>query len=71
MLYYIITRVYVYSKKEAVYMRVKFTTNFDSELLEKIKIQAVKEKTDVCKILEILVEQYLKDVSKKKPQQLN
>jgi len=41
-------------------MRVKFTTTLNSELLEKIKIKAVKEKTDVSKILEKLIEQYLK-----------
>lgn len=42
-------------------MRVKFTTTLDSELLEKIKIQAIKEKTDVSKIFERLIEQYLKE----------
>lgn len=40
-------------------MRVKFTTSLDAELVEKIKIQAVIEKTDVSKILERLIEQYL------------
>jgi len=40
-------------------MRVKFTTTLDSELLEKIKIRAIKEKTDVSKILETLIEKYL------------
>lgn len=43
-------------------MKAKFTTNLDSKLLEKIKIQAVKEKTDVNKIIERLIEQYLKEV---------
>ena len=42
-------------------VRVKFTTSLDSVLLEKIKIQAVKEKTNVNKILEKLIEQYLKE----------
>lgn len=41
-------------------MRVKFTTTLDVELLEKVKIQAVKEKTDVSKILEKLITEYLK-----------
>lgn len=44
-------------------MRIKFTTTIDSELLEKIKIQAIKEKTDVSKILEILIKEYLKTKS--------
>ena len=41
-------------------MRVKFTTTLDSEILKKLKIQAVKEKTDVSKILEKLITEYLK-----------
>ena len=41
-------------------IRVKFTTTLDVELLEKVKIQAVKEKTDVSKILEKLITEYLK-----------
>jgi len=44
-------------------MRVKFTTTLDSELLEKVKIQAIKEKTDVSKIFERLIEQYLNEVN--------
>ena len=44
-------------------MRVKFTTTLDVELLEKVKIQAVKEKTDVSKILEKLITEYLKGVN--------
>jgi len=42
-------------------MRVKFTTTLDSELLEKIKIQAIKERTDVSKIFERLIEQYFRE----------
>lgn len=37
----------------------KFTTTVDSELLEKIKIQAVTEKRSVSDILEELISAYL------------
>lgn len=40
-------------------MRVKFTTTLDSEILKELKIQAVKEGTDVSKILEKLMTEYL------------
>jgi len=40
-------------------MKIKFTTNIDGHLLEKIKIQAIKEKTDVNAILERLIREYL------------
>ena len=40
-------------------MRVKFTTTLDSEILKELKIQAVKEGTDVSKILEKLMVEYL------------
>ena len=42
-------------------MRKKFTTTLDEELIKKIKIQAVKENTDVSKLLEKLIENYLKE----------
>ena len=41
-------------------MRKKFTTTLDEEIIRKIKIQAVKENTDVSKLLEKLIEEYLK-----------
>ena len=41
-------------------MRVKFTTTLDSEILKELKIQAAKEGTDVSKILEKLMAEYLK-----------
>jgi len=47
-------------------MKVKFTTTLDIELLEKIKIQAVKEKTDVNKMIERLFKEYLKGMHKDK-----
>ena len=40
-------------------MRVKFTTTLDSEILKELKIQAVKEGTDVSKILEKLMVEYI------------
>ena len=33
--------------------KVKFTTTIDQDILEKAKIQAIKEKTSVAKIIEI------------------
>ena len=39
--------------------RIKFTTNLDDELLEKLKIEAIKEKRDVNEILEELIKKYL------------
>lgn len=42
----------------------KFTTTLDADLLEKIKIQAIKERTSVSKILEKLISQYLESIDK-------
>lgn len=39
--------------------KVKFTTTVDVELLEKIKIQSIKEKRSVSEILEKLITEYL------------
>lgn len=39
--------------------KVKFTTTIEQELLEKIKIQAIKEHCSVSEILERLITQYL------------
>lgn len=38
----------------------KFTTTIDGELLEKIKIQAIKKKRSVSDLLEELIKEYLK-----------
>lgn len=38
----------------------KFTTTVDGELLERIKIQAIKEKRSVSDLLEQLISEYLK-----------
>lgn len=36
----------------------KFTTTIDAELLERIKIQAIKEKRSVSDLLEELIKKY-------------
>lgn len=41
----------------------KFTTTIDSELLEKAKIQAIKEKRSVSDLLEELLANYLKGIA--------
>jgi hypothetical protein len=40
--------------------RKKFTTTLDEQLIMQLKVQAVKEGTDASKILEKLIEEYLK-----------
>ncbi len=40
--------------------RKKFTTTLDETIIQQLKIQAVKEGTDASKILEKLIEEYLK-----------
>ena len=39
--------------------KIKFTTTIEQELLERIKIQAIKEHCSVSEILERLITQYL------------
>ncbi len=39
----------------------KFTTTIDSELLERIKIQAIREKRSVSDLLEELITKYLEE----------
>lgn len=41
--------------------RKKFTTNLDEEVIKQIKLQAVKENTDVSKIIEKLLLEYIKN----------
>lgn len=41
-------------------MRKKFTTTLDEQLISKIKIKAIEENTDVSKLLEKLISEYLK-----------
>lgn len=46
-----------------VMAKQKFTTTIDSELLEKIKIQAIKEKRSVSDLLEELITKYLEEIA--------
>ena len=41
--------------------RKKFTTTLDEDLISKIKIQDINEKTDVSKLLEKLIINYLEE----------
>lgn len=43
--------------------KIKFTTTIDENLLEQIKILAIKEKCSVASILEKLISDYLKSNS--------
>lgn len=40
--------------------RKKFTTTLDEELIKAIKVKAIGENTDVSKLLEKLIKDYLK-----------
>lgn len=44
--------------------KIKFTTTIDEEILEKIKIIAIKEKRSVSSIFEELLNDYIKKQSK-------
>ena len=44
----------------------KFTTTIDSELLEEIKIQAIREKRSVSDMLEEMIRRYLEDIKTEK-----
>lgn len=43
--------------------KVKFTTTIEQDILEKAKIQAIKEKTSVAKIIEKLLTEYFSNKS--------
>ena len=51
------------NKEVSVMEKVKLTTYLSAELVEKIKIQAIKEKRSVANILEQLVKEYLDKVA--------
>ena len=51
---------------EANMAKHKFTTTIDSELLEEIKIQAIKEKRSVSDMLEEMIRKYLEDIKTEK-----
>ena len=40
-------------------MRKKFTTTLDENIIKKIKMRAIEENTDVSKLLEKLITDYL------------
>ena len=48
---------------EANMAKHKFTTTIDSEVLEEIKIQAIREKRSVSDILEEVIKKYLDDIT--------
>ena len=41
-------------------IRKKFTTTIDEEVIKELKLQAIREKTDANKIIERLIQAYLK-----------
>lgn len=41
--------------------KIKFTTTLEEEIVQAIKIQAIREKTSVAKLIEKLISEYLKD----------
>jgi hypothetical protein len=45
--------------------RKKFTTTLDEELIKQIKMRAVEENTDVSKIIEKLIRDFLSKPTKK------
>lgn len=45
--------------------KVKFTTTINRELLDNIKIQAIREKSSVSAIIEKLLQEYLNNISKR------
>lgn len=53
----------LWNKGGFVMAKQKFTTTIDSELLEKIKIQAIKEKRSVSDLLEELITKYLEEIA--------
>ena len=55
--------MWYYVHKEDKHMsKQKFTTTINSELLEKIKIQAIKEKRSVSDMLEEMIKNYLQEL---------
>jgi hypothetical protein len=44
--------------------RKKFTTTLNEELIKNIKVKAIEENTDVSKLLEKMIENYLKSTEK-------
>lgn len=44
-------------------MKYKFTTSLNKELVDELKIQAIKENRSVSSILEQLITDYLNDIN--------
>lgn len=51
------------SKGRISCLKERYTTTIDSELLEKIKIQAIKEKRSVSDLLEELIKKYFEEIA--------
>ena len=56
--------LYTYGGAEMA--KQKFTTTIDSELLEEIKIQAIREKRSVSDMLEEMIRRYLENIKTEK-----
>lgn len=61
-------RIYVLEPKERLNIRKKFTTTIDEEVIRELKMQAVREQTDANKIIERLIQEYLKKQQEEKQQ---
>jgi len=49
-------------------MRVRYSTTLDDDMLEKLKIRAIKEKKRINDLLEEAIKDYLKKPIKEKPE---
>ena len=56
-------RKYVLTKEGQTKMKYKFTTSLNKELVDELKIQAIKEHRSVSSILEQLITDYLNDIN--------
>ena len=56
-------RKYVLTKEGQTNMKYKFTTSLNKDLVDELKIQAIKEHRSVSSILEQLITDYLNDIN--------
>lgn len=56
-------RKYSQMKEGQTNMKYKFTTSLNKELVDELKIQAIKEHRSVSSILEQLITDYLNDIN--------
>ena len=56
-------RKYVWTKEGPTNMKYKFTTSLNKDLVDELKIQAIKEHRSVSSILEQLITDYLNDIN--------